>query len=95
MASQIVVGSFPGAVPDRGSGVRGRVEKSCGRGAPNEDGTTIMKLTTAVQVSVDGVAQGNGKEFLKDIREAVSDRDIAVRCRGERPPTRGTPNYGR
>jgi len=54
-----------------------------------------MKLTTAAQVSVDGVAQGNGKEFLKDIREAVSDRDIAVRCRGERPPTRGTPNYGR
>ena len=54
-----------------------------------------MKLTTPVRVSVDGVAQGNGKKFLKDIREAVSDRDIAVRCRGERPPTRGTPNYGR
>src|ERR1700716_3819469 len=30
------------------------------RGAPNEKGTAIMKLTTTTQVSVDGVMQGNG-----------------------------------
>ena len=30
------------------------------RGARNEKGTTIMKLTTTTQVSVDGVMQGNG-----------------------------------
>src|SRR5215475_845690 len=31
------------------------------------------------------------QKVLEEIREAVSDRARAVRSRGERPPTRGTP----
>ena len=31
------------------------------------------------------------RKFLKEIREAVSDRVRGVRSRGERPPTRGPP----
>ncbi len=31
------------------------------------------------------------RNFLKEIREAVSDRGGGVRCRGEWPPTRGAP----
>jgi hypothetical protein len=31
------------------------------------------------------------RKFLKEIREAVSDRGSGVRSRGERPPTRGAP----
>jgi hypothetical protein len=35
------------------------------------------------------------ESFLRDIREAVSDRESVVRSRGERPPARGTPNHRR
>src|SRR5438132_1311461 len=48
------------AVSDRGGGVRSGGDRPPARGAPNEKGTTIMKLTTTTQVSVDGVMQGNG-----------------------------------
>src|SRR3546814_1660876 len=47
-------------VSDRGGGVRRRGERPPTRGALNEKGTTVMKLTTTTQVSVDGVMQGNG-----------------------------------
>ena len=46
------------AVSDRGSGVRSRGETPTR--ALGEKGTTIMKLTTMTQVTVDGVMQGNG-----------------------------------
>src|ERR1700730_12180667 len=48
------------AVSDRGRGVRSRGERPPTKGARNEKGTAIMKLTTTTQVSVDGVMQGNG-----------------------------------
>jgi hypothetical protein len=35
------------------------------------------------------------QKVLKEIREAVSDRGRGVRCRGERPSTRGAPNHRR
>jgi dihydrofolate reductase len=38
------------------------------RGAPEEKGTAIMKLTTTTQVSVDGVMQGNGGASDEDRR---------------------------
>ena len=46
------------AVSDQGSGVRRRAETPTR--APWEKGTTIMKLATMTQVTVDGVMQGNG-----------------------------------
>lgn len=48
------------AVSDRRRGVRRRSERPPTSGVLNEKGTTIMKLTTTTQVSVDGVMQGNG-----------------------------------
>jgi hypothetical protein len=37
-----------------------RASSPAHEGRPKEKGTAIMKLTTATQVSVDGVMQGNG-----------------------------------
>jgi hypothetical protein len=50
--------NFREAVSDRGSGVRSRGETPAR--APEEKGTTVMKLTTLTQITVDGVMQGNG-----------------------------------
>ena len=50
--------NFREAVSDRGNGVRSRGETPTR--APEEKGTTIMKLSTMTQVTVDGVMQGNG-----------------------------------
>ena len=47
------------------AGVRGARE---GR-APKVKGTAIMKLTTTMQVSVDGVMQGNGGLHVEDRRK--------------------------
>jgi hypothetical protein len=41
------------------------------------------------------VLNRRSRRFLKDIREAVSDRGRAVRGRGERLPTRGARNHHR
>ena len=56
------------AVSDRGRGVRSRGERPPTRGAPKEEGTAIMKLTTMTQVTVDGVMQGNGGASDEDRR---------------------------
>src|ERR1700727_3110020 len=58
-------GRSPGAVSDRGRGVRSKGERPPARGAPRE-GTAIMKLTTMTQVTVDGVVQGNGHASDED-----------------------------
>src|SRR5712691_9323316 len=61
------------AVSDRGGGVRSRGERPPTRGAPNDKGTAIMKLTTTTQVSIDGVVQGTAGRM----RTAAADSSEA------------------
>jgi hypothetical protein len=68
----------------------------CGATLRRAAGRAYGRRRFPAVASTSRIAHHRGtQKVLKDIRAAVSDRGRGVRSRGERPPTRGTPNHRR
>ena len=94
-AYQKVLERIREAVSDRGRAVRSSGTRPPARGAPEEKGTAIMKLTTMTQVTVDGVMQGNGGASDEDRRNGFERGGWALGVGDDETRTLITQTYQR